>query len=451
MLNRVTERRGLYDTDGNALPDDAVRAAWHGSAVDGDVCHLAVRDMLSNTCNRSIVRMVREFDLEGGVWFTNPYDECGRYADDILRDWRACGSPAYGSLHDTASAYVGEIMSCPKPDRRFGAADFVHDRRHGTIPNTLLEPGRPTPYIIGEGHTAAPDGVGHPLLEHAARCTPPGLLPHRLSGCAYHAAHTGLRAQPAAACRAAVQPEKEEAIRDMVASLRPEAACVLERNGRHDVVLYGGVDPPEAVRLADAIRARHGTPVGCMPLRSDALLRDPLGNDAKHVVACGVPLAGDPRVRGPSAPPRPAGATASQVAWNLDRLGFPVCVRDAPGREPPMRPEYVIAASQFHAEARWFLSGTAVLLRRPDIDWDLMAYLARTYRFAGMARGILKALEGVDGDGAYREPLSMLGAGRPVLGPADLGEVLRMCGPGGHPGYAAKPAGAAPAGTVPKA
>lgn len=177
MLNRVTERRGLYDTDGNALPDDAVRAAWHGSAVDGDVCHLAVRDMLSNTCNRSIVRMVREFDLEGGVWFTNPYDECGRYADDILRDWRACGSPAYGSLHDTASAYVGEIMSCPKPDRRFGAADFVHDRRHGTIPNTLLEPGRPTPYIIGEGHTAAPDGVGHPLLEHAARCTPPGLLP----------------------------------------------------------------------------------------------------------------------------------------------------------------------------------------------------------------------------------------------------------------------------------
>ena len=73
------------------------------------------------------------------------------------------------------------------------------------------------------------------------------------------------------------------------------------------------------------------------------------------------------------------------------------------------------------------------------MGWDPMPYLARTYRFVGLARGILKALEGVDGNGTCRELPSILGAGRPVLGPADLRVVLRMRGLDGHPGYATKP------------
>jgi hypothetical protein len=68
-----------------------------------------------------------------------------------------------------------------------------------------------------------------------------------------------------------------------------------------------------------------------------------------------------------------------------------VCVRDAPGQEPPMRPEYVTAALQIHTEARWVLTGTAMLLRHPSMDWELMTYLARTCRFAGLARVILEA------------------------------------------------------------
>lgn len=184
MLRRVTERRGLHDTDGNVLPDDVVRAAWYGSAVDGDVCHLSARDMLSNMCTHSIVKMVREFDLERGVWSTNPYDECGRYADDILRDWRAHGIGAYESLHDTVSAYAMEINACAKPERRFGGADFVYTQEHGTVPKAIPAPKRPAPYRLGEGHTAAPYGVGHPLMEHLARRTPPGLLPRGASRCA---------------------------------------------------------------------------------------------------------------------------------------------------------------------------------------------------------------------------------------------------------------------------
>ena len=218
----------------------------------------------------------------------------------------------------------------------------------------------------------------------------------------------------------------------MVRILRPDAAHVLERNGRHDIALRGGVDPPEAVRLADAVCAKHGTPVGCIILQSDALLCDPLGNDAKNIVSRGIPLAGDMRVRGQVTPPRPAGVTAGQMIWNLDRLGFPMCVRDPPGRESVMRPEYVVAASQFHMEARWYLSGTGMMFRRPDIDWDLMTYLARTYGFAGLMRGILEALERMDGDGTYLEALSMLGTARTALDAAHTQEALRMCGPDGR-------------------
>ena len=432
MLRRVTERRGLHDTDGNVLPDDVVRAAWYGSAVDGDVCHLSARDMLSNMCTHSIVKMVREFDLERGVWSTNPYDECGRYADDILSDWRAHGIGAYESLHDTVSAYAMEINACAKPERRFGGADFVYTQEHGTVPKAIPAPKRPAPYRLGEGHTAAPDGVGHPLMEHLARRTPPGLLPRDASRCARPLEHPAKTISPAVPRRPAVQPAKEESIRNMVESLRPDAAYMLERNGRHDVVMRGGVDPAEAIGLADAIGRRHGTPVGCMTLRSAALLRDPSGNDAKLVAARGVALAGDMSVGGPVRAPRPADVAAARMVWNLDRLGFPMCVREEPGLQPILRPEYVVAASQFHREARWFLSGTAVLLRRPDIDWDLMTYLARTYRFVGLARGILEALGGIDGDGAYREPLSMLGAGRPVLNEGDMREALRFCVPNGR-------------------
>ena len=224
----------------------------------------------------------------------------------------------------------------------------------------------------------------------------------------------------------------------MVESLRPDAAYMLERNGRHDVVMRGGVDPAEAIGLTDAIGRRHGTPVGCMTLRSAALLRDPSGNDAKLVAARGVALAGDMSVGGPVRAPRPADVAAARMVWNLDRLGFPMCVREEPGPQPVLRPEYVVAASQFHREARWFLSGTAVLLRRPDIDWDLMTYLARTYRFVGLARGILEALEGIDG--GRRVPGAAVHAGgRPSRsergGPARGAALLRaerpLAGPSG--------------------
>ena len=428
MLCRVTERRGLHDTDGNTLPYDVIRAAWHGSATDGDICHLSVRDMVCNMCNYHLVQMIREFYLEGGLWYMDQYDECGRYADDILHDWRAGGSGTYISLHDTAAAYIREILASPAPDRRFGAADFVYSHKYGTIPNTIPSPKRAAPYRIGEGHTTAPDGVGHPLLAHMVHCTPPGLLPHNRSGCGYDAVQNPWRVCSPAPRPPLAQPEKEEAIRSMAERLGPDAAYMLERNGRHDILLYGDIDAAQALDHADAIQYQYGTPTGCIMLQSDDILGDRFGNDAKCIVARGVPLAGSLHTRGPIEPPRPAAITESQMVWNLDRFGFPLCVRDAPYPERPIRAEYVVAASQYFMEARWYLTGAAMLLRRLDIDWGLMVYLAKTYRFAGLVRDILEALEGVDGDGSYQKPLRMLRGYAPVLDGMDMQEVVRFVG-----------------------
>lgn len=439
MLNRAIHRRGLHDTDGNMLPDWIIRAAHCGSAVDRDMCHLSVRDMIFNMCHRDIARMVREFDLEANVWFTDPYDECGRYADDMMLDWRARGSATYSSMHDVASAYVDAILACPKPDRTFDSyGDFAFTKRLGSIPKSLRSPRHPETYHMGDGHDSAPDGVGHPLIVHTASCVPPGLVPHRLGGCGAVSAPHWPHAAPAVPPAHVKQPEKEHAIYDMADVLEPEAAYVLERHDRHDMLLYGGVDAAEAFGLADAIQEMHGTPVGCMVLGSDALLRDRNGNDAKRMVSNGTVLEGGLRVAGPVTPPRPAAVTADEMAKNLDRHGFPICVRDMPGPAAYMRPEYTIAASQFTNEARWYISGMAVLLCHPEMNWDLMLYLARTYGFAGMLRGILEGL--ADNGYVFEYPLSVLrryGArvpdGLPVELHGELREVLRVYAPAAGP------------------
>ena len=424
MLDRVTERRGLYDIDGNILSNHVICAAWYGSPIDGDVCHIAVRDMVSNICRLSIVHMVREFDLERNMWFTDIYGECGRYADDILCDWRACGSPTYESLYDTTAAYIHAINSCPKPSRRFQESDFVHVRNRGTVPNTLSMPGRPEPYIIGEGHGTATDGVNHPLMAHMVDCVPPGLLPHNASGCKHHVEHPIRWTTYTIPNRVTHQLDKEESIRDMVKILCPDAAYMLERSGRHDVLLLG-VDRLKAISLANSIRDRYGTPVGCIALQSDTLLRDEQCNDAKYIISRGIPLSSDINIPTCNVP-RPAGITNSQIVWNLDRLGFPICAFTSPVNEQVIRPEYIITASHFHGEPRWYLSATGLLLQRKEIDWDLMVYLAKTYGFAGLLYDILNALERLEGDVVYGDAMRILGKTGQVLNTMDIEEVLRF-------------------------
>ena len=429
---RTINRRGLYDPDGGVLSEHVIRAAQSGSAVDLDVCHLAVRDMVFNMCNSAIARMVREFDLENNVWFTSRYDECGRYADDILCDWRAFGTGTYPSLHDTAAMYVNEILACPKPDRVFDSNDdFVFTAKHGTIPKALHDPARPAQYQVGEGHRDAPDGVGHPLLAHMVSCVPPALVPHGKSGCS---AKLGpgqkLRAISPGSAEKTTQAAKEEDVARMVDDVQPDAAYVLERCGRHDLLLYGDIDAAEAFRRAESVQARHGTPLGCMVVESDALLHDECGNDAKNIVANGTRLAGSLKASGRVAPPRPAALSKDDLVVNLDRHGFPICTHDPPETAARVRPEYVIAASYFTNEPRWYLSGTAVLLCRSKIDWGLILYLARVYGFARTLHGILNRLAEEGRTLGY--PLSALREYGAVKIGSDMRETLRVYGLAHH-------------------
>ena len=429
---RSINRRGLYDSDGGMLPEHAIRAAHGGSAVDLDVCHLSVRDMVFNMCNNAIVRMVREFDLENNIWFTSQYDECGRYADDILCDWRAFGTGTYTSLHDTASMCINEILACPKPNRVFDSDDdFVFTAKYGTIPKALHDPTRPAQYRIGEGHHNVPDGVGHPLLVHMESCVPPALVPHGESGCSAKIGpsrkwHT---ISPSSVEKT-TQVAKEEAVARMVDDVQPDAAYVLERRGRHDVLLYGNIDAVEAFRRAESIQAQHGTPLGCMVVESNALLYDECGNDAKNIVANGTRLAGSLEVFGPIAPPRPAALSKDDLVVNLDMHGFPICAHDPPETATRIRPEYIIAASYFTNEPRWYLSGTAVLLCSSKIDWGLMLYLARVYGFARTLHGILKRL--AEEGRILDYPLSALREYGAVEIGSDIRETLRVYGLARH-------------------
>lgn len=422
---RTTGRIGLFCADGYPLPDYIARAAYDGSEVDLDICHLSVRDMILSLCSRSVVRMTREFDLERNVWITDPYDECGRYADDILSDWRAFGAGSLESLHDTASAYVRKILACPKPHRVFHQDDFTFILGQGTVPKSLDMSRRPPAYRRGEGHSLSPDGICHPLLEHMAFCVPDGLVPHSRSGCSIMPSGKKLAPTPMPPARLARSAQKDIDILLMARRLDSDAAYVLEGYGRHDLLLCGAIDTASAFRQADQIQLKHGTPLGCMVLSpNDTTLCDTNGNDAKNIVFHGTCLAGSLEASEPVKPPRPASVTDDQIMVNLDRHGFTLIAPVKPRPVSEIRPEYVIAASYFTNEPRWYISAAAVLMCRPDLNWGLLLYLARTYGFAGSIRGILEEL--AECGHALPYPLSALRNYDAVCPNTDISETLRV-------------------------
>ena len=298
--SRVLGRRDLYDTDGDALPPHVIRAAHAGSVVDMDICHTAIRDMLRNVAHPYIDRITLELDLDNGRWRTDTYDEAGRYADDIIGDWRAHGGPAFHSLHDTVRAYVDEIrhLASRLPERRSRHdVDFAFTSEHGTGPRSIFPHTRPPPYAVGEGHTAMPDGLVHPLLLHLAsgRCGPgtDDLVPHRASGCAERVPPAVMRS-PGAAAR--VPPyeiadgAKVDAVRRMVGEVGPDAAYLAQDHGRHSLMLVGDhIDTADAYRRATA---RHAEPVrlhasGCgkhATRRQSGRASAGLGPSSKHPI-----------------------------------------------------------------------------------------------------------------------------------------------------------------------
>lgn len=412
--NRVTDRRGLYTTDGRQLGAATVLAAHAGVERDVDMVHLSVRDMVANLCHVHIGKITRELDLDNGFWRTVHYDEAGRYADDIISDWRRYGRATLGSLHDIVLGYIRTIRDTADrmPDRVLRSGDWKFTPEYGTAPRSIYPPSYPPEYTYGEGHGVVPDGITHPLIAHLASPEPcplrgggsacmEGATPHRLAGC-------GMRvpSAPHGAARSAYRPEgrgmadtkKTDAILEMVDEAEPRLAFLCRDGARHSLLVSGdNLDLPRVYRRADAIAERFGTPVDCLVTDSESLHEllydDAAGNDAKRIIRCGRRLAGAARdIPGEWAPPRPAAMSRGDMLYNMDRHGFEMIVPRAYPHRSEARSEYTITGAHFSSEPRWYITGFAVMLCKGGINWHLLLYLARTYGYEGTLYGMLAEL-----------------------------------------------------------
>ena len=413
-MRSSVSRRGLYDIDGMHLDDTQVAAAYFGSATDIDTVRLAVADAVNNICGDAASRIHLECCLECGYWPPDWWSEVRRYADDIVADWMRHGEPTLTSLNDTCQSVIREICSIgPRlPLRHLPPSYCFVGGIIGGGPKSI-HPASPTPpYMLGEGHSAR-DGLTHPLIHHLAsdescplrsllagdRCN--GYTPHYKSGCDMPLRSSTPEAYPVrASCSVpprAIQEGKTAMIRRLVADATPTYASLHEAGGRHSLFMYGDtMDVASVCIAAGQIRDNFGTPLACMVVDGaalDDLMCDADGNDAKLMIRNGRTLAGkDPAFLGDPEPPRPAAFTKDDMLRNMERHGFEMAgsMPEPDGRF--LRPEYVITATHFSMEPRWFIAGVAVMLCACRINWRLLLYLADVYGYAGTLYGVVDSL-----------------------------------------------------------
>lgn len=426
--NRVTDRHGLYTIDGEPLHTATIRAAHVGMEHDVDLVHLSVRDMVSNLCRIHIGKITREFDLDNGFWRTIHYDEAGRYADDIIKDWRIHGEDTFASIYDTTLCYIRVIQDAANsmPNRVLHDSDWEFTPEYGTAPKSIYPPSKPPDYKYGEGHTIIPDGTTHPLIAHLSSPEPcplkdgnsihmMGAIPHRLSGCDACVSFAPRKTVPSTyefKNRRVSDIEKTNAILKMIYGIEPQVAFLCEVGARHSILVSDvNLDVSHVYQQVDELVMRFGTPIDCLVTDHqslhDLLYADAYGNDAKRIIRQGKLLVGTvSEPLGKWIPPRPAAISRADMLHNMERHGFEMIVPRIRPHRSEMRVEYTITSAHFNMEPRWYITGFAVMLCKNTINWHLMLYLAKTYGYLGTLHGILEEL--VKNDQKFDESLSIL-------------------------------------------
>lgn len=144
----------LRDMDGNLLDTGTLKHAYFGSEPDTDVVWRAVADAIDSMCFNAIAKIVKDIDIRNRQWFTDPWCESRRYADDIIRDWQVYGKPTFVSLTDTVLFYARYIteLACDTPAHTFRwPDDFVTDWYY-SAPRIIHPAEKPPEYVFGEGH-----------------------------------------------------------------------------------------------------------------------------------------------------------------------------------------------------------------------------------------------------------------------------------------------------------
>lgn len=437
----------LMDADGMALDDDVVVAAFHGSPADFGAVRFSVNRMIVNGCGYDLAKIYAEYDLERHYWSTDRCAKSARHADQVMSDWLAFGSPTLESLHDVVSCVVSEIRAVGSRmrGRRYVEGSMVCDG--GVVgPKEIWPPQKAPDYVSGDGFSSAPDMVAHPLTLHLASGEPCGLdsrigrfgqidgfLPHSDSGCAKQFRSYVLEDRPVGIVERQYgrQRGKESMIEKMVGGC--DYGAVLESGGTHHVLVETD-DVASMVLQSDTIRDASRTPVYCLAANRQtigALLGDDSGNDARWIAGRGRTISGNRgTVDGECAPPRPATFSDKMMLYNMERYGFELMGGPPKLAEADVRVEYVIAGAFFSLEPRWYITGAAVMLRRQDISWPLMIYLARMYGFGGSLYGILDSLAR-QGQARLDYPLNLFSSlGTELLPTEDdtISEAMRVYG-----------------------
>ena len=125
------------------------------------------------------------------------------------------------------------------------------------------------------------------------------------------------------------------------------------------------------------------------------LAMSPLGNDIKQILAYGETTGNVPLIKGTIDPPKPSELTYDDIGYNLGKYGFYLNNLDGRVESNGMdvHPEYLFAAILFERNMRRIDSGLPVLLCRGKINYPLLMFVARKYRFAGRLFDLLSCLK----------------------------------------------------------
>ena len=345
------------------IKENILYASWLGNKDCFDVLHRATLSHIYDSCGIKIRNIIRELDFHNGVWFTDTFDALRRYTDDILYDWRAGDSPSYETLYRIIESYAKRIIKTGDKVswREIKQKDFKFTIEYGLVPKQIFPPRKPMPYNYGEGNSVVPDPAAHPIIKHMAQYAPN-------------------RANPPIP-----KPRKYGMIRKRASQkidlsvFDADLVRIREDCGVYDILLT--MDNVTAYEVARKVE--NGFVVAnCLAVSKGSLnelLRDSHGNHAKYIMkedACNTP--------------RCAAFSSAKMLWNLEEYGFEMMVAEIPTRESIERVEYAIAGAYFTIEPRIYITGVAILICGNKINWDLMLYLARKYKFDGRLLGVMK-------------------------------------------------------------
>lgn len=113
------------------------------------------------------------------------------------------------------------------------------------------------------------------------------------------------------------------------------------------------------------------------------------------------------------------------VAAALRRFGYTRHGDPAPTKSRPLSPELLVVCLFYSRDHSW-ISATAVVLCRADVDWNLMVQLAKDYGFAGALRGMIEGVR-AEGRDVGAQALDMLASYESVK-PERVREVLKIYG-----------------------